>query len=152
MAGGVEICRIRDRLPDDIGLLCQEAVKEGYTHLSRLMAEWENHTVRFDNAGECLYCATAAGTTIAVGGLTQDNNVPGALRVRRFYVSPAHRKTGLGQHLARSVLSSIEGPQILTCNAPTPGAKAFSRAVGFRDCAADHHNMTLTLPTGKGPI
>jgi GNAT superfamily N-acetyltransferase len=42
-----------------------------------------------------------------MGGITVDPIVPEALRMRRFYVRPAFRRTGIGREIG---LALLEGP------------------------------------------
>ena len=126
--------------------LADQADREGHGHVRRLIAEWSNGTNCFNRPGEVLLVAQTEGQTVGIGGLTLDPHLPGALRVRRFYVAPDHRNSGLGKRMARRILDAVQGPRVVTCHAPTPEATAFWRTLGFADAHAPHHNLTLTVP------
>src|SRR5436190_24023588 len=77
---------------------------EGYRHLDRLGADWAAGTTRFDREGEALLAAYSDGTLAGIGGLTIDPADPDALRLRRFYVARAARRSGIGRALAQVLL------------------------------------------------
>lgn len=67
-----------------------------------------------------------------VGGLTLDPVVPGALRMRRFYVHPAFRRYGVGRKLAMALLERPgTASRRVAVNAGIAGAPAFWEALGF---------------------
>ena len=146
MTGVTNILRVHETLPPGFADLCDEALAGGFDHVSKLHDEWLDGRNRFARKGEALFAATRSGQVIGIGGVTQDPWTSGAYRLRRFFVSATVRRTGIGRRLATHILSGVRGPQVLTCHAPTPGAVAFWRAVGFADCRAAHHNLTLIIP------
>ena len=61
-----------------------------------------------------------------------DPVVPGALRMRRFYVHPAFRRHGIGRRLAVALLKRPgTAGRSVTVNAGTIGAPVFWEALGF---------------------
>lgn len=119
-------------MPLDLGELRRDATLEGYRFIERLHEEWQSGAVRFEGPGETLIVAMADGGCAAVGGLTVDPVVEGALRVRRFYVRPAFRGNGLGRRLAGMLLEHAGGSTaLLTVNAGTDAASHFWERMGF---------------------
>ena len=77
-----------------------EARSEGHSFVERLAADWEAHRMRFDRHGEVLLAARVTGVLAGIGGLTIEPGMPGALRMRRFYVRARFRRAGIGRTLA----------------------------------------------------
>lgn len=118
-------------LPAGLAALRTEALSEDYRFLERLAAEWEAGA-RFDRPGEALLTASLAGVIAGVGGLTADPAVPGALRMRRFYIHPAYRRQGIGRRLAMALLERPgTAGRSVTVNAGTAEAPMFWEALGF---------------------
>jgi len=100
----IDIRMIRDRLPQQIADLESEARQEGYRHITRLIDEWSAGDVRFEGNGERLLGAYVDAVLAGVGGMTVEAAMSGALRMRRFYISPAMRGRGIGRMLALALL------------------------------------------------
>jgi GNAT superfamily N-acetyltransferase len=64
-----------------------------------------------------------------IGGITLETALPGALRMRRFYIALAHRRTGIGRTLALALFEGARG-RIITANAAA-GSQAFWESFGF---------------------
>ena len=109
-----------------------EAHAEGYRFLDRLADDWEAGTTRFDRDGEALLAAWHNDTLAGIGGITLDPAVPGALRMRRFYVRPTFRRAGIGRALVSALLGYTWqlGKPVLV-NAGTNVAPAFWEALNF---------------------
>lgn len=92
-----------EQLPPQIQALAQHAAKEGYEPLTRLIEEYQSGKNRFDQKGEVLLLAYDQDQLIACGGLNQqwgENEIEARIgRVRRFYVHPKYRKSGVGRQL-----------------------------------------------------
>jgi len=128
----MQINAVGEALPDGITALRAEARREGYRFLECLAADWTAGVVRFDHPGEVLLTASVAGVLVSIGGLTLDPAVPGALRMRRFYVHPAFRRQGIGRILAIALLEQPgTAGRSVTVNAGTAQAPAFWEALGF---------------------
>ena len=95
-----ELQRVIERLPAGFDALREEARAEGYLFVERLAADWEAGRMRFGDNGETLLAARVAGVLAGFGGLTIEPILPGALRVRRFYVRARFRRAGIGRTLA----------------------------------------------------
>ena len=142
MADGVHIERIRDALPGDIDRLRIESEAEGHRHVTHLIAEWRAGTNRFCGTGEALLAAFAGADCVGIGGATHDPYLPGACRMRRFYVARAWRGRGLARQIALAVLADLPAGIPVTVRSPA-GATGFWVALGFRPVTALHHNLVL---------
>jgi GNAT superfamily N-acetyltransferase len=96
--------RVIEELPAGFDALRAEARDEGYRFAERLAADWLSGTIRFDREGEGLLAARVNGVLAGIGGLTIEPVVPDALRMRRFYVRLAYRRSGIGRKLATALL------------------------------------------------
>ena len=95
--------------------------------------------MRFDRPGECLLTAYSAGVLAAIGGITIDPIVPDALRMRRFYVRPAFRRTGIGREIALALLEgALQRVRVVTLNAAEKSVP-FWESLGFVPEARDGH-------------
>jgi GNAT superfamily N-acetyltransferase len=119
-----------------------EARAEGHGMLDTLAAGWSSGAMRFDRPGEMLLAAYVDDALAGIGGLTQEPAIPGALRVRRFYVALTYRRHGMGGALADALLRQAMAKTI-TCNAAA-GSEAFWEALGFVSDRRDGRTHTLT--------
>ena len=99
--------------------------------LDRLATEWEAREIRFARDGEALFAAYFGDRLVGIGGITWDPVIPGALRMRRFYVAKAFRRRGIARQLALSLLGrkEITGRSIIV-NAGV-GSAPFWELLGF---------------------
>ncbi|CAN5767711.1 GNAT family N-acetyltransferase [soil metagenome] len=122
-------------IPDGIRGLADEATASGVRNRSVLIERWLAGSERYDRLGDALRVALDAGEkVVGVGGLAHCPDVPGALRVRRFYVAVAWRRLGVGRLLATELIDEgFRHSDRLTCNArATPAAPQFWERMGFR--------------------
>ena len=142
----VRFQRVIDELPADFDTIRAEARAEGYRFLDRLAKDWASGAMRFDRPGEALLTAYSAGVLAAIGGITIDPIVPDALRMRRFYVRPAFRRTGIGREIALALLEgALQRVRVVTLNAAEKSVP-FWEALGFVPEAR------MDIPTsGSGP-
>jgi GNAT superfamily N-acetyltransferase len=138
----LELEPVRDALPAGFDALRADALAEGFRQVERLAADWETGTTRFDRDGETLLAARLNGVLVGVGGLTIEPVVPGALRMRRFYVRPAFRRIGVGRQLVTALLAGVEGDRSITVNAG-PASIGFWESLGFNPDPRDGHTHTL---------
>lgn len=128
--------------------LAHEAWEEGFYFLNRLIADWGDGSNQFDRLGECLYCVRVDGELVAIGGLNIDPYEDGIEvgRIRRFYVKPAHRRTGVGRHLLAALLGEAGGHfSKVRLRTNNPDAAAFYESAGFvaRDGEAVSHVLVF---------
>jgi GNAT superfamily N-acetyltransferase len=69
------------------------------------------------------------GALAGIGGITLEPAIPGALRMRRFYIRAPFRRSGVARKLA-TVLLEPHAAKRLTANAAA-GSEAFWEALGF---------------------
>lgn len=139
--------RVIEELPDGFDALRAEARAEGYLFVERLANEWMSGTTRFDRDGEALIAASLAGVLAGIGGLTIEPVVRDALRMRRFYVRPAYRRSGIGRKLARALLDrGASFRRLVTVNA-APASTAFWESLGFAPDIRDGHTHIRQLGT-----
>jgi GNAT superfamily N-acetyltransferase len=134
----VRFQRVIDELPADFDTIRAEARAEGYRFLDRLTMDWASGAMRFDRPGEALLTAYSAAVLAAIGGITIDPIVPDALRMRRFYVRPAFRRTGIGGEIAKAVLKMARSVPVVTINAAVKSVP-FWETLGFVPEARDGH-------------
>src|SRR5690242_15221600 len=110
-----------------------ESSQEGFRFVERLCEEWASGANRFDAAGEALFLAVADGQVVGVCGLNRDPYPHEAHtgRVRRLYVLPAHRRTGVGQALLEAVIAQARD-HFDSLRVRTEAAGDFYTARGFR--------------------
>jgi GNAT superfamily N-acetyltransferase len=129
-----QIVRIFDALPDAFDALKADAVAEGVRNVSLLAAEWTSGVDQYDGRDEALFAAFIEGDLAGIGGVTTETGAgEPAMRMRRLYVRPAFRRTGLGRVLAGAMMQQgFAGARLLTANArATPAAPPFWEAMGF---------------------
>jgi GNAT superfamily N-acetyltransferase len=138
----VRLAQVTDALPPGFEEMRAEARAEGYRFLERLAADWAAHTTRFDAPGAALLAAFLDAEPAGIGGMTIDPFIPGALRMRRFYVRPRFRRRGIGKSMAMALLERAAATGLpITVNAPAT-AFAFWEALGFRaDPRAGHTHL-----------
>ncbi len=127
------VLRLLD-LPPTFDMLAAAARAEGHRMLDVLREDWESGQVRFDDAGEALFAAYAAGGLVGMAGLTRDPYMRegSAGRLRRLYVQRDARGGGIGRALVVAVMKAARegGWPRLRVRSP-PAAFGFYEACGF---------------------
>jgi GNAT superfamily N-acetyltransferase len=137
----VVIASIGRVLPAGFDTLRAAADAEGYRFLERLADDWCSGAMRFDRPGEALLAVRSGDMLAAIGGITNDPFVPDALRMRRFYVGAAFRRSGIGRRLATALLERA-GCRRVTCNAAI-GSVPFWESLGFIADPRDGHTHVM---------
>ena len=130
--------RVVNELSADFKAMRREARAEGHQFLDRLASDWVSGAMRFDRPGEALLVSYSEGVLAAIGGITIDPIVPDALRMRRFYVRPAFRRTGIGSEIAQALLERARSVPVVTLNAAVQSVP-FWETQGFVPQARDGH-------------
>lgn len=147
----LELEPVLDALPVGFDALRADALTEGFRQMERLAADWEAGRTRLDRDGEALYAARLNGGLVGIGGLTIEPVVPGALRMRRFYVLPAFRRIGVGRQLVTALLAGVDGNRSITATAG-PASIAFSESLGFNPDPRDGHTHILIRGKPRCPV
>jgi GNAT superfamily N-acetyltransferase len=146
----ISIIRL-DRLPTDrLVELVTESQATGWSHMRRLVEDWDSGQNRFDGPGEALFAAVTGSRVMGVCGLNADpyTGTPGVGRVRRLYVLAAFRRSGVGRQLVRAVVgTSYSHFHLLRLRTEREAAARFYESLGFQPCI-DVPDCTHTLPVG----
>lgn len=133
-AGGVQIVRVVEALPEGFDDLRRQAGMEGYGFLDRMAEE----VSRDDYGGQAelpvLFAALSGGDLAAVGALNADpyDPAPDLVRLRHVYVAPAFRRSGVGRSLATALIQQgFALAERLSLRAADERAAAFWEAAGF---------------------
>jgi GNAT superfamily N-acetyltransferase len=144
----LELQPVIENLPAGFDALRAEARAEGYSFIERLAADWEAHKMRFEHQGEALLVAHVAGELAGIGGLTIDPVLPGALRMRRFYIRRPFRRLGIGRKLATALLERARSTsRLVTVNA-APASVPFWETLGFTPDRRDGHTHLRYFEAG----
>jgi GNAT superfamily N-acetyltransferase len=130
-------------LPAEFDRLRAESSAEGHRFLDRLANDWASGVLRFDRPGEILLAAYSDDDMlVGVGGITVDLEIPKALRMRRFYIRSAFRRTGIGRAIAETLLvGALRKVDTITLNA-APASFRFWESLGFvPDQRAGHSHV-----------
>jgi GNAT superfamily N-acetyltransferase len=142
----VQFVQVVDDLPFGFEVMRAEARAESYRHLERLAADWASRATRFDGVGEALLAAYVKGSLAGIGGLTSEPAVPGAFRMRRFYVRPLFRRQDVGSKLALVLVErALRIGRLVTVNAGNVDAPAFWEKLGFIPSLRDGYTHALHL-------
>lgn len=138
---------VEGRLPDEILVLAAEARSEGYGMVDRLVSEWHDG-FRYTRRDETLILARSGEEPAATGGVTQDPAIPEALRMRRFYVRRAFRRSGLGRRLAELLMERAQQTgRSIYVHAGTAEGSLFWESLGFvREDVAGHTHILPDRP------
>ena len=132
----LQLVRVGEALPEDFATLRQAAETEGHRHMARLEDEFVSGAHRFDRDGEVLLAVFAEGRLVGIGGLTQEPAAPEALRMRRLYVLPDARRSGVATAIANALSQEAAGQaRLLTVHAGNPDAERFWEAMGYERVA-----------------
>jgi GNAT superfamily N-acetyltransferase len=139
-----------DLTPDALAPLVAESEWAGWKFVCRLADDLRSGANRFDLPGECLVVAVSGDAVVGACGLNADPYAgdPSVGRVRRLYVSAAHRGSGVGRRLVGAVVAAAVGRfRRLRVRTESPVAGrlyerlGFVPVVGVADCT---HALDLT--------
>jgi GNAT superfamily N-acetyltransferase len=143
-------------LPAQIHVLEQEATREGFKFLARLLRDWESGANRFDSPGECLMAAFLDNKLVGIGGLSRDPYLKDNTgRLRRLFVADSVRGRGVGQALVdRLVEHAAQRFCVVRLSTDTPQGAAFYLRCGFQPSSGDHvtHIKILDSAVSLRPV
>ncbi|CDO58466.1 acetyltransferase, GNAT family [Candidatus Phaeomarinobacter ectocarpi] len=146
----VQIELVHDALPDGIDALVTASKAEGIRNISMLVDQWHTGEQRFNQHNAALFAAFQHGQLAGIGGITREDGLDEpAMRVRRFYVLPPYRRSGIATALARACMThGLRICPTLTCNAQaSDAAGVFWQAMGFD--AVQMPTITHVFQTAK---
>lgn len=127
----LSIQAVSQELPAGFDELSAEARAEGHYFLDRLAQEWTAKVMRFNGPGEALLMAHSKDVLAGLGGLTIDPVVPKALRMRRFYVRPRFRRSGIARFIALILIEKAFEQTDLVCLNAAPNSFRFWESLDF---------------------
>lgn len=146
-------------LPDGFATLRAEAAAERLDNIETLWSQWQDGSNRFRRPGELLLAARVGGDLAGLGGITEDFIDPRGLRMRRFYVRPAYRRSGVGRAIVRHLLAHARPlGRPIWLYTESPAATLFWQAMGFVpvDPGQDHarvaRDLLVTPRTPPSPL
>jgi GNAT superfamily N-acetyltransferase len=139
----LQLVRITDGLPNGFDTLLAEARAEGVRNMDLLAEQWASGAQRFESGG--LFAAFVESELAGVGGVSAEATMT-AMRMRRLYVRPGYRRSGIGRALAAAMMQQgFEGADVLTVNARASDAAApFWEALGFEPVGESGYTHQLT--------
>lgn len=134
----IQIARVVEALPPGFDTLRAAARAEGVRNMDLLTSQWDDGR-GFADPG-ALFAAYVEGELAGVGGVTPQTDLDeSAMRMRRLYVAPTFRRSGVGQALAGAMIQQgLQTAPLLTANArATDAAAPFWEAMGFERVHAE---------------
>lgn len=138
-------------LPDDIDGLLVQSIDEGFNFVCRLIADFDTGKNRFDQPGEALFVVLDGERLVAIGGVNIDPFESDSRigRVRRVYVLPECRGSGVGRQLM-GVIEAHAAKHFRQLNLYTDmvDAAQFYQRLGYAAVSLDRvsHQKKLTEP------
>jgi GNAT superfamily N-acetyltransferase len=132
---GISVQAAGGLIPHAVLPLVELADAEGIRNVGTLVDRWVNGQETYNQPGEAILAAVSnTGEVLGIGGIARCPTVPGALRVRRFYVHPNWRRRGIAKMLATALVTDgALSVSTITCNAAASDASGpFWEAMGFK--------------------
>ncbi|KOO51387.1 GNAT family N-acetyltransferase [Viridibacillus arvi] len=130
-----EIKQINNLLNFDIDGLVKQSKADGFRFVERLVNDYKNGSNTFNHIGEGLFGVfNEEGVLVAIGGLNKDSfsNEQSIGRLRRFYVSKAYRRNGIGSLLVKRIIEEAKKYyKIIVLHTDTEQADKFYSSIGF---------------------
>lgn len=117
--------------------------------VERALEEWRSGINRFDRDGEAFFVAIApTHGVVGMCGLNVDLFVPdpGVGRVRRLYVLPGYRRSGIARRLVAACLACAEGAfHRVRVRTFEPDAAKFYEVIAFSPIDSDSATHAIDL-------
>ena len=129
----VRVVRLVEALPDEFAAILVEAAAEGVRNMAMLASEFGSADDPYRDPG-ALFAAFVGGELAGVGGVTAETGLAEpAMRMRRLYVRPGFRRTGVARALAGAMTQQgFQAAPLLTLNAQASAAASpFWETMGF---------------------
>ena len=128
------IYRVEDLKSINLTSLVSKSEEEGYGMVKRLVEDYTKGVNKFDGNGEALFvCKNPMIQAIGGINIESSNEYQGAGRIRRVYVLPSVRGTGVGRMIIESIIAhSIDRFELLTCNVGPLESWGFYERLGFK--------------------
>ncbi|ETT86798.1 GNAT family N-acetyltransferase [Viridibacillus sp. FSL R5-0477] len=130
-----EVKQINNLLNFDFDSLVKQSKEDGFRFVERLVNDYRNGSNTFNHFGEGLFGVfNQEGVLVAIGGLNKDpfSNEQSIGRLRRFYVSKAYRRNGIGSLLVKRIIDEAKKYyKIIVLHTDTEQADKFYSSIGF---------------------
>ena len=126
----VQLVRLSDQPPEGFETLMALASDEGHRNMARLADELSTGSMTFI----ALLAAISEGDLAGIGGMTLEPEpaLEPAIRMRRLYVAPGFRRTGVARSVVSALLNEAwDQVDLVTVHAGTADAGQFWEAQGF---------------------
>jgi adenylate kinase family enzyme/GNAT superfamily N-acetyltransferase len=128
--------------------LNEQAIREGFQFVARLVNDWASGSNTFSEPGERLVGAFRDDELLGICGLNRDPYAAqsGVGRLRHLYVKKAERQRGIGFALVGNFLEEARGIfRIIRLRTDTPEAAIFYERLGFRRTLEENATHVWTL-------
>ena len=152
MIDRIQIARLHE-LPRAIEPLREDAARQGFSFVERLVSDWSRGINAFDRPGECLFGALLDGRDlIGVGGLNRDPYAadPAVGRIRHLYIHADFRRHGIGRAIVERLLDEARRTfSQIRLRTDSEEAARFYLRCGFLPLNEPTASHGLELETGK---
>ena len=141
MTGSLHVVQVSE-LPSEMDDLVQTSLEEGFAFLQRLCDDWASGSNRFDQPGEVFLVARRSMALAGVCGLNRDPYSPDSStgRIRRLYVTPSLRRTGVATALVQAALTAATDTfSTVRIRTFDRAARSFYQGLGFSLVESDPH-------------
>lgn len=130
----LKIVPIKDFDVNEINILVELSVGEGFNFLNRLREDWLNGVNRFDKENERLYLLKIEEEIVGVGGINHcpyvENKRVG--RIRRVYIHPDYRRKGFGKKLMSVLIDEFKSVyEKIVLRTDNKESSKFYESIGF---------------------
>lgn len=137
-----------DSLPDEIDVLIDESLREGFGAVSKLKSAYLKGSNIFSNNGEGLFAAYSQNNLVGICGLNIDPYLTDSSigRLRHLYVLTKYRKQGFGTLLVEAAEQiAIQNFTLLRLYTSDKEASLFYQRIGYTLTEGEHVSHTKQL-------